>query len=72
MKRSVPILLATFVAVFFFALSLTLTIAQQANADQCCNPCPPSCEPGLGRRDIQGICQDTPTDPGCNIGCNCW
>jgi hypothetical protein len=51
MKRTVSITLATLVAVFFFAFSLTLTLAEQASATDipyCCNPCPPSCTIGSG------------------------
>ena len=51
MRKRASIVLATFVVVFFFALSLTMTMAQQswAGPDPCCNPCPPIvCTVGSG------------------------
>jgi len=73
MRRSVTIALATFVVVFFFAMSLTLTLASQAFADipNCCNPCPPSCEAGLGIRINNGPCTPTP-GTACNYTCRCY
>lgn len=80
MKRTVFISLATFVAVFFFALSLTLTISGNAIAGpECCSSCPPSCEQIYdGRWVLVGgdwFCERVgPNDPNCYkpYFCNCY
>jgi len=56
MRRHVTIALATFVVVFFFAMSLTLTLAESAKADICCISCAPSCEQFYDGHYLNGIC----------------